>query len=239
MLTVGALMSTILWYLAHKAVRGRSPFGDATAKLNQIPVTGPARQQPWAQSLAKGGGTLYLNMQYANPDIGRGLRATGLQGYFDVRNKGGSRQQAAESALVDLLNSWTTPLTGPAVRAMIAGGAGIEPHIQSMLDVRGGNAPACMSSLPRHNVPFTILGQKETGLPANALWRTRAAVMQLNQMFGVGLENIGVIQRNPDDKDANAVRSAVDVILPSLVTGPYNPQASQAYIQRQRAAMGK
>jgi hypothetical protein len=237
LLTVGMVGSIIYWELTHRAVRGKSPIGDVTAKEGKIPITGDIRKQPWAQKIAPGGGTLYLDMQYLNPDIGRGLRATGLQGGFETANKGGNSQQIAEAALVDVLNAWTAPLMGPAVKAGIAALAGVEPHIDSMIDSRGGNALDVMSSIPRKNVPFKTFGQKVTGLPANVGWRARAAVMQLNQMFGVVAEDIGVLPRNPDEKQSNLPRGAVDILLPSFVSGPSNPYGSAARIHRQKSAM--
>jgi hypothetical protein len=106
-----------------------------------------------------------------------------------------------------------------------------------MIDSRGGNALDVMSSIPRKNVPFKTFGQKVTGLPANVGWRARAAVMQLNQMFGVVAEDIGVLPRNPDEKQSNLPRGAVDILLPSFVSGPSNPYGSAARIHRQKSAM--
>jgi DNA polymerase III beta subunit len=241
-LTIGIGGSLLMWYLTHKAVTGKSPLGDPTAKPGKIPLPSKFRRSTFAQALAPGGGTLYLDMQYGNPDVARGLRATGLDAAFRTANAGGSTQQTAEAALAQMLDSWSTPLTGPATRAMIAGLGGVEPHVNSLIDSHGKNAVSLLGSLPEKQTPFTTFGQKLTGLPANAGWRTRAAVMELNQMFGIGLEDIGVMPKLPQatgQQPETLPRGAVDILLPSLVSGPSNPYGAAAHVRQQRAAMGQ
>ncbi len=63
--------------------------------------------------------------------------------------------------------------------------------------------------------------------------------MQLNQMFGIVAEDVGIMPRNPDEKKDSVSRGFVDILLPSVVQGPSNPYAQAEKVQQQRRAMGR
>lgn len=62
--------------------------------------------------------------------VGRGLRVTGIKGAVDAKRMGLSNADALDAASRDVINSWTGPAAGPAVKFTAAAFTGYPPAVK-------------------------------------------------------------------------------------------------------------
>jgi hypothetical protein len=225
MLTGGLLGTLALWILIHKAYTGRYPWQDARMKLLQIPANQDDRYSTLGRHLwGNGPETGYLNFNFFNPILGRGLHATALDHSVNTLGNGGTWWQALEAAQADVMNSFAHPFLGPLPRAAFVGLTGDEPYETGLRNDRGDLNPQFMPAV------------RKAGGGSSIARRGLAAAGELNPFFANVGANAGLGQTPPpNDSTDHWLKMAADLAMPGLVGAAANPEKRQYYLRRQAA----
>lgn len=222
MLTKGAVGTVSLWALTYKSYTGKWPWEDSRSKLLQIPVNSKDRyskvgKMMWGTGPEQG----YLNFGFFNPLIGRGARALGVSGAYESHVLGGSKEQMADAAERDALNSFTHPIMGPVAKALFTGATGNEPYLTGLRDDRGKMAPQLWN--------VTHSG----GVAA----RAGAAMKELNSFYGNLGAATGMLSTEREVKGNQWLRMVVDLAMPGAVGKPSDPYRKQQFVEKQKRGM--
>lgn len=237
-LLVGGLVGTVLWALVYKHMTGRLPQKDRAARFGYVPIPPEFRHTAVGNSLwGPGSKRGEVNLLFWNPDFSRGARLFGIPKGFENSTMGGNQEQIEEGAFVEMLNSFAQPVMGPVPRAALAGSLGIESYMTGARDDTGRVAPQFYRALPKKTGDYPFLGTHLKGSAANAAWRLSAAAKETNSFYHDVGQATGLFPKNPDEKDDNWQRSAINLALPGVFSSPRNPTASADYLRRQRAGM--
>lgn len=243
-LFVGGVVGVVLWALIHKAVTGKNPEKSRDSELGYVPLPKEYRHSAAGNFVfGKGSNGVKVNVMFWNPDFGRGARALGLARGYKNYVLGGNAEQILEGGATDMFDAYTQPLMGPAPRAALAGGLGIESTMTGTRDSSGRTAPQFFPALPKKTnafqmqIPGTHVGTKLTGVPAQAAWRASAATKEMNSFYHSVGEATGLFPQNPDDKNDSFMRGIVNLALPGLFGNASNSYAAADRLRRQRAGM--
>lgn len=218
MLTKGAVGTVSLWALTYRSYTGKWPWEDPRSKLLQIPVNPSDRyskvgKMMWGTGPEQG----YLNFGFFNPLIGRGARALGVSGAYEAHVLGGTKEQMADAAERDVINSFSHPIMGPIAKALFTGATGNEPYLTGLRDDRGKMAPQFWN--------VTHSG----GVAA----RAGAAGKELNSFYGNLGAATGMLSAERETKGNQWLRMAVDLALPGAIGRPSDPYKKQAFVEKQ------
>lgn len=218
MLTKGAVGTVSLWALTYRSYTGKWPWQDPRSKLMQIPVNSGDRyskvgKMMWGTGPEQG----YLNFGFFNPLIGRGARALGVSGAYEAHVLGGTKEQMADAAERDVINSFSHPIMGPIAKALFTGATGNEPYLTGLRDDRGKMAPQFWN--------VTHSG----GVAA----RAGAAGKELNSFYGNLGAATGMLSAEREVKGNQWLRMAVDLALPGAIGRPSDPYKKQAFVEKQ------
>lgn len=231
-LFMGGVTATIAWAIVYHAMTGKwpAPFGrDKAARLGYLPAPASVRHSALGNALwGRGPEIGEINMFAWHPDYGRGARLFGIPRAMQTASLGGSAEQILEGGMTDTLNTILQPAMGPAPRAGIAFGFGVESALTGMRDDRGHMQPQAFRAVPK----------KTGGFASTSKWRASAAIKEMNGFYhNVGVAT-GLFPANPDEKGSHVIRGIAGLAAPGLVGPAYNPNAAATFLRQQRQAMG-
>lgn len=239
----GVLGATIMWMGMHKAVTGKDPWDDPSARLFEVPVPDSIRKSPqgkwyWGDNPK----TQYMSMRFQTMAPVRGAQATGVKGFVDTRMIGGTPTQAVESGAKDMINAIAHPLLGgPLPSTAIPMILGNHAYLQSLRDANGRPQPQFLSTLPTYeSLPKNILARGGRGLAGvNPLIEDAESGLMAAypEFFG----QIPGFEGAPDryDEGQKALRTMMDYVFAGHAGKSRHLPAEQQRIIKQQIGMKK
>ncbi len=202
-MTSGLVGVTAAWAVMSKLYRGKWPWEDDKAKLFQIPLNDDDRnsvigRKIWGDDVSRTG---YVNIGFANPLMGRGLRITGLGQLGTGLLQGRDMNEIVDRGSVDVINGILHPVLGPPVHTFMNALTGQEAYLQRM--TRNG----------RPDIQLKSAFQGDAGHGLARIGRNLAhAAVGANPIFR------RINQAHEEGQPASRV--LLDTVAPNLIKGP-------------------
>ncbi len=225
-----ALKGVITWALINKAYTGDWPWNQKDSKLLKVKLKPEHRNSMVGRML--GGdpknGDVYVDIGLSSPLVGRGARQLGLQGAYDTKVAGGSADQVAEAALVNVINSAVSPVMGPPAKMAFLGITGSEPFLTGIKNDRGQLGPQF----------FPAVNPQKPGMEGFLKQHVVPPLLEMNSLATGLAEATGFahgIMRGSGG-GMTPTRFGANFVIPNIVPAPTHPANKAKFLANQRKA---